>query len=211
MIEKTRMYKHDDTPALNKTGPDQQYVLAVLSHIVTRPAPPPLPPPTKKIVISLAGTSPAEFKKLEVPHTSQGWLSRRREQTCGCDPVIVFAPFSLLAAADSLTSSPPRRALHLEETARARRRSRPGSPRRLNETWKRLPQARQSSVFLFTHTDENIAQRRRSERTKQLGTAVTLPPSASSSSAPCSPVETFGVVTSENKAAAPSSKVLFHH
>lgn len=48
MIEKTRMYKHDDTPALNKTGPHQQYVLAVLSHIVTRPAPPSPPTPQKR-------------------------------------------------------------------------------------------------------------------------------------------------------------------
>lgn len=69
MIEKTRMYKHNNTPALNKTGPDQQYVLAVLSHIVTRPVPP--TPHPQKIVISLAGTCPAEFRQLEVAHTSK--------------------------------------------------------------------------------------------------------------------------------------------
>lgn len=36
MIEKTFMYKHNNTPALNTTGPDQQYLLAVLFHIVTK-------------------------------------------------------------------------------------------------------------------------------------------------------------------------------
>lgn len=70
MIEKTRMYKHNNTPALNKTGPHQQYVLAVLSHTVTSPPPPP------QIVISLAGTCPAEFRKLKVLHTSQRAHSR---------------------------------------------------------------------------------------------------------------------------------------
>lgn len=35
MIEKTFMYKHNNTPALNTTGPDQQYLLAVLFRVVT--------------------------------------------------------------------------------------------------------------------------------------------------------------------------------
>jgi hypothetical protein len=60
MIEKTSIYKkHYITPALNKIGLNQQYLLAVLSHIVTRPCFLFLRFFPQLIVISLAGTTSA--------------------------------------------------------------------------------------------------------------------------------------------------------
>lgn len=64
------MYKHNNTPALNKIGPNQQEMLAVLSNIVTRfssffnrfLSPVII---TISSIISLAGACPAVFKNKE--------------------------------------------------------------------------------------------------------------------------------------------------
>lgn len=180
MIEKTRMYKHNNTP-LNKTGPNQQYVLAGLSHIVTRPVPPHPPP---KIVISLAGTCPAEFRKLKVPHTSERRHSRPDTNKRAIVIQSLFLPLFPLSRLRSDHFKGLRRSgghtctrrLHLEEPALTA-----DAPK--VTTWvtqtdepnfssfkKKVPQARQSSrrwtvlfCFFFPTTDKNIAQGRRSD------------------------------------------------
>lgn len=180
-------------------------MLAVLSHIVTRPVPPP-PPRPKDSNLSGRYMSSGIYKTEGSSHEPTTTLAPRHEQRCDCDPVLFLPRFSFTRLRSDHLKGLRRSAghacarhLHLEEPTRA-----PDAPKVTAwVTWtveqnffsfkkkKNQDKTQKGStgkvistdgglvffLFVFSTTDKNIAQGRRSdwqEERNRSGTRVSF-------------------------------------